>query len=117
MKYISLRKQLIMYYSWRKDIKKRDNNVCQLCHEPGKQVHHILPVSKYPEMEFIFHNGILLCKKCHSESHMLASTANMKICKYQPYKHSFKFNFLRFYSPKLGQPIVPMPKRRGISFK
>lgn len=56
----------------KKDVKKRDK-VCQICGEMDKplEVHHILPLAKYPSLASDEHNMITLCQKHHREYHNL----------------------------------------------
>lgn len=59
---------------FKKRIRKRDEEECQCCHDHvpnGLQVHHILPISKYPDLANDDHNGIGLCEKCHSKYHQM----------------------------------------------
>ena len=51
-------------------VKSRDG-CCQACGEMDKilEVHHILPVSKYPEMAADWSNMITLCQSCHRKYH------------------------------------------------
>ena len=121
MKYISLRKQLNLYYKWRKKILKRDNGICQICGSEGKEVHHILSVATHPEMEFIDNNGILLCKNCHSESQTLSSNAWKCIMKWNPNYNPLgaKWKYLRFDSPKHKPEwgIKKLTKHMGFSLE
>ena len=55
--------------SWSLFVKKRDNNLCQICGKQGKESHHIFHKSKYPKLSLVKNNGITLCKKCHFEVH------------------------------------------------
>lgn len=60
--------------TWRKNVRKRDEGDCQCCHEAvpeGLQVHHIFPLSKYPELAKDEGNGVGLCQKCHSKYHQM----------------------------------------------
>ena len=52
---------------WRKDVLKRDDNTCQLCHcdNSTMHVHHIRRWIDYPELRTDVNNGITLCEKCH----------------------------------------------------
>jgi hypothetical protein len=53
---------------WFKKIYARDGNACRLCRSTiEKEVHHILPVRKYPLLILDVGNGILLCGKCHKK--------------------------------------------------
>lgn len=57
------------YKSWRQQIRKRDNFICQWpnCHSKRSiQVHHILPWSDYPGLRYHINNGICLCKYHHN---------------------------------------------------
>jgi len=59
-----------LWFPFRKQILKRDNNSCKKCESNIKlEVHHIMSKSKYPHLKYDVHNCITLCKKCHSEFH------------------------------------------------
>jgi len=58
------------YYQWRKEVLKKDNNICQKCNnKKSLHAHHIKPILNYPEKIFQVENGITLCRKCHREEH------------------------------------------------
>lgn len=54
----------------KKRIHKRDVH-CQCCGEQGKQlqVHHIMPLSEYPDLNCDDGNLICLCQACHDRYH------------------------------------------------
>ena len=54
----------------KKRIKARDNQ-CQCCGEQDKQlqVHHIMPLTDYPELNCDDGNLICLCQACHDRYH------------------------------------------------
>ena len=59
---------------WRKNIRKNDEGECQCCHksvQEGLEVHHIMPLAKYPELGMNQDNGIALCQECHSKYHQM----------------------------------------------
>ena len=59
-----------LWFPFRKQIIKRDNNSCKKCESNIKlEVHHIMSKSKYPHLKYDVHNCITLCKKCHSKFH------------------------------------------------
>lgn len=56
------------------EIKKRDNKTCICCgkkFENHLEVHHIMPLSKFPELACIPENLVSLCQQCHSKYHTL----------------------------------------------
>lgn len=57
------------YINWRKNVLKRDNYECQLCHVIGGKLiaHHILPYAKFKKSRTKISNGITLCKECHDD--------------------------------------------------
>ena len=58
--------------SAKKNVRLRDVR-CQCCGEADKiiEVHHILPVAKYPELVSDERNMICLCQSCHSKYHQV----------------------------------------------
>ena len=65
---------------------------CEMCHRQMKQrqlqLHHLLPMERYPELAGRRDNLMLLCPKCHDEVHknpflnsrlMVAAACRMKI--------------------------------------
>jgi len=55
---------------WRKDVKERDNYMCQVCEcRDNLHVHHIKPKSSFPGLRHDLANGITLCRSCHLEEH------------------------------------------------
>lgn len=55
----------------KKKVKQRDS-ACQCCGSDGKghlEVHHIMPLSKYPDLGLDEMNLITLCQKCHKLYH------------------------------------------------
>ena len=56
----------------KKNVKKRDG-CCQVCGEMDKplEIHHIMPLAKYPSLASDEHNLITLCQKHHKEYHEL----------------------------------------------
>lgn len=56
--------------SVKEEVKARDIH-CQCCGEMDKplQVHHIAPVSVYPELAYDPNNCVCLCQKCHDRYH------------------------------------------------
>lgn len=57
------------YKKWRQCILKRDNFICQMCHQKGKHSHHIKTKAKRQDLIFDTNNGITLCKTCHRKIH------------------------------------------------
>jgi hypothetical protein len=59
------------YKEWKIAILARDGGKCRLCEDEGTvnrkrlQIHHIIPYSIRPDLEFNTDNGIALCKKHH----------------------------------------------------
>ena len=52
-------------------VKKRDKFTCQLCRKQGGYLntHHIIPITKQPELFANEDNLITLCKECHKLAH------------------------------------------------
>lgn len=56
------------YKYWRKEIRKRDRNVCKLLSNEcnGRiETHHIFDWINYPELRYVINNGITLCAFHH----------------------------------------------------
>lgn len=61
---------------WAASIYKRDCGVCQYCGfkkdaPKSIQAHHILSVSKHPDLTLAIDNGITLCIPCHISEHQI----------------------------------------------
>lgn len=76
MSYKTVRKTLksSRWEKFRSRIMKRDKYLCQESlrygnHVPAEMVHHIYPVSEYPELEFVSWNVISLSNKAHGTFH------------------------------------------------
>jgi 5-methylcytosine-specific restriction endonuclease McrA len=56
------------YKAWRYHTLARDNFICQLCKQKGKQlqVHHIVRWADNIKLRYLTSNGITLCKDCHA---------------------------------------------------
>jgi len=56
--------------NWSKTIRKLDNNMCKNCDSiKNLNAHHIMPKNKFPELSLDLDNGVILCKKCHEQTH------------------------------------------------
>ena len=56
------------YQEWKRQVKEKYDNTCQLCgHKGNIHAHHIKPVSVHPELAFDVDNGVALCGHCHAE--------------------------------------------------
>ena len=56
------------------EIKERDSKTCVCCgkkFETHLEVHHIMPVSRYPDLVCIPENMVSLCQRCHAKYHDL----------------------------------------------
>lgn len=60
------------FKSWRAEICRRYNDECAICGaREDLQLHHIIPYSVDPTLEFHENNGILLCRRCHALAHTI----------------------------------------------
>lgn len=60
------------YRNWRKEVYKRDNYTCKVCHESKSgelNAHHLYSYTSFPELGVDVDNGVTLCIPCHKEFH------------------------------------------------
>lgn len=58
----------------KRKIKERDSETCLCCgrkFETHLEVHHIMPLSRFPELATIPENMASLCQQCHARYHEL----------------------------------------------
>ncbi len=66
------RRKEIGLRNWRKLVKERDKNICQICgSNVNINVHHLECYSKNKELRCDINNGICLDSKCHRKFHSL----------------------------------------------
>ena len=57
----------------KKKLYERQGGLCPHCGQPFEyeqmELHHVLPLSRFPELGQSIRNGIMLCYKCHKEVH------------------------------------------------
>lgn len=54
------------YVQFRREVKKRDGNMCQMCKTTKRlKVHHIKRWADAPGLRFMTQNGITICYTCH----------------------------------------------------
>lgn len=86
------------YKTWRISVLSRDGGKCRLCERDGKvnrlhlQIHHIIPYSVRPDLEFNIDNGISLCKTHHD------------------IMRNFEDVWAEQLAKLLGKPLLSMPK-------
>ena len=68
--YLNYIRRTPAYREWREAVYRRDNHKCIDCGS-GKdfQAHHLIPVSKRPDLVFTLSNGVTLCRDCHTKLH------------------------------------------------
>jgi 5-methylcytosine-specific restriction endonuclease McrA len=56
---------------WKIAVANRDNNTCQKCGAENQKmhIHHVKPLSQYPELAYEVDNGLTLCMACHGVEH------------------------------------------------
>lgn len=80
--FVSFNDDRVKLRKWGKEIKKRDNLMCQICYTSNNlHAHHIKPKSLFPDLAYDIDNGITLCDNCHYEVHhggITLPAANLK---------------------------------------
>lgn len=51
--------------TWRKDVLRRADYVCELCGDPAQEADHIKPFCSFPDLRYDVTNGRALCHSCH----------------------------------------------------
>ena len=61
------------HIKWAKDVKDRDNYMCQICGKTDIYLnsHHLDSYDTFIEKRFDESNGICLCQKCHDRFHSI----------------------------------------------
>ena len=59
----------LKYRLWKEAVWKRDGGLCRNCGMEGQHAHHIKPIKEFPKLIYTVKNGLLLCRKCHTEIH------------------------------------------------
>jgi len=66
---------------WSKEVRERDQNKCCICgRKEHLNAHHILEKKLFPEYALCLENGITLCAKHHSFSHLSAHRNAVFFC-------------------------------------
>lgn len=75
------------YYSWRREVLKRDGYKCVKCKDSTRElhVHHIIPHSVEKEKRLEVSNGASLCVTCHRDIHKNTPLSNMNIRTFKEY--------------------------------
>lgn len=77
------------YHAWVQRVKMNDDFTCQRCGTTEElESHHIIPVSRAPELATDLNNGITLCEKCHKLYH---SSRNESQCRAETLNQFIKF--------------------------
>jgi hypothetical protein len=82
------------YLLWHREVLRRDNFQCQICHSnKGLQVHHLDSFAKYQELRHNVDNGITLCEQHHDikfsgSFHNLYGTKNFTKNDFFEYKNN-----------------------------
>lgn len=58
-----------LWFDLRKIILEKNDYLCEECGSPAEAIHHIKPISKYPELQHDINNLEALCNKCHRNKH------------------------------------------------
>ena len=87
---------------WAKEIKRRDNYICQLCKKYGVPLHshHLYSFDKFVNKRYDVNNGICLCTRCHNNFHDIFGRGNNTPFQFDQFKKTF--NMFRAAIEKLG---------------
>ncbi len=53
------------YQTWRQEVLKRSNNLCEYCGQQAEHIHHIEPQKLQPYLSLDPDNGLACCSECH----------------------------------------------------
>lgn len=70
------------YKVWRRDVLRKDNFTCQVCHVRGGRLtaHHIQAWAEHPALRFDVDNGMAVCEPCHLKLHGLTRRERYRYC-------------------------------------
>lgn len=77
---------------WAKNIKIRDNYICQICHKYGIPLnsHHLNSWDLFIEQRYDLDNGITLCVKHHEMFHHIFGKGRNTIFQYLQFKKTYE---------------------------
>lgn len=75
---------------WAKNVKKRDNYICQTCRRYGLPLnsHHFNSWDFFEAQRYDLNNGICLCQPCHEMFHSIYGKGNNTYYQFQQFKKS-----------------------------
>lgn len=92
---------------WSKNIKMRDNYICQICFKKGERLvsHHLMSYNIYPELRLDLDNGICLCRNCHLQFHKIFGNGWNTAFQFNEYKFykSLELNNINYIAPVLSK--------------
>jgi 5-methylcytosine-specific restriction endonuclease McrA len=83
-----LKRSTVENVEWAKNVKKRDNYICQVCFKNSNNLisHHLMAFAQYPELRLDINNGITLCRKCHNEFHKIYGKGKNTLEQFNEYR-------------------------------
>ncbi len=72
---------------WAKEVKRRDNGLCQSCKVLSKELqsHHKFSWDRWEKQRLSLANGVTLCKECHQTFHSVFGAGNNDAYQYDNY--------------------------------